>query len=61
MYRTDIWDYYRHISKVQLKRYTERFIPERHLRQVIHQYIDYSVEDGGGLYTPIGDCPQAVH
>ena len=58
MYRTDIRGYYRHISKAQLKRHTERFIPEWHLRRVIHQYIDYSVEDGGGVSHPaIGDTP----
>lgn len=28
---TDIRGYYRHISKAQLKRHTERFIPERRL------------------------------
>ncbi len=39
MYRTDIRGYYRHISKAQLKWHTERFVPERHLRQLIHQYI----------------------
>ncbi len=52
MYRTDIRGYYWYISKAQLKRHTERFIPERHLRQVIHQYIDYSVEDSGEFYPP---------
>lgn len=51
MYRTDILGYYRHISKAQLKRHTERFIPEPHLRQQVYQYIDYSVEEGGS-FTP---------
>ena len=50
--------YYRHISKTQLKRHTERFVPERHLRQVIYQYIDYSVEDGGEFYTPPSGIPR---
>lgn len=50
--------YYRYISKAQLKRHTERFVPERHLRQVIHQYIDYGVEDGGEFYTPPSGIPR---
>lgn len=58
MYRTDIRGYYRHISKAQLKRHTERFVPERHLRQVIYQYIEYSVEDGGEFYTPPSGIPR---
>ena len=58
MYRTDIRGYYRHISKAQLKRHVERFVPEQHLRQVIHQYIDYSVEDGGEFYTPPSGIPR---
>ena len=51
--------YYRHISKAQLKRHVERFVPEQHLRQVIHQYIDYSVEDGGEFYTPPSGIPRS--
>lgn len=58
VYCTDIRGYYRHISKAQLKRHTERFVPELHLRQVIHQYIEYSVEDGGEFYTPPSGIPR---
>lgn len=58
MYRTDIRGYYRHINKAQLKRHTERFVPERHLRQLIHQYIEYIVEDGGEFYAPLSGIPR---
>ncbi len=58
MYRTDIRGYYRHINKGQLKRHVDRFIPEPNLRVLIHQYVDYSVEDGGEFYTPPSGIPR---
>lgn len=58
VYRTDIRGYYRHICKGQLKRHVDRFIPEAHLRQLIHQYVDYSVEDGGEFHTPLSGIPR---
>ena len=58
MYRTDIRGYYRHISKAQLKHHTARFVPEPHLRSLICQYIDYSVEDGGEFHTPSSGIPR---
>ncbi|TQO04835.1 UNVERIFIED_ORG: reverse transcriptase (RNA-dependent DNA polymerase) [Citrobacter freundii] len=58
VYRTDIRGYYRHISKGQLKRHVDRFVAEDALRQVIYQYIDYSVEDGGEFYTPPSGIPR---
>lgn len=34
------------------------YVPEQHLRQVIHQYIDYCVEEGGGvLHLAFRDTP----
>ncbi|WP_244467832.1 reverse transcriptase domain-containing protein [Escherichia coli] len=58
VYWTDIRGYYRHISKGQLKRHVNRFVPESHLRQLIHQYVDYSVEDGGEFLTPPSGIPR---
>ncbi len=61
MYRTDIRGYYRHISKAQLKRHTERFIPEPHLRQLVYQYIDYSAGHGGGARPEAKWMLRALH
>ncbi|HGG6427541.1 TPA: reverse transcriptase domain-containing protein [Salmonella enterica subsp. enterica serovar Kottbus] len=58
VYRTDIRGYYRHIRKAQLKQHVNRFVPEPHLKQLIHQYVDYSVEDGGEFYTPPSGIPR---
>lgn len=58
MYRTDIRGYYQHISKAQLKRHTDRFVQARPLRALIHQYIDYCVEDGGKFYAPLSGIPR---
>lgn len=58
VYRTDIRGYYRHICKAQLKRHTERFVSDCHLKSLIHQYIDYCVEDGGEYYFPPSGIPR---
>ncbi|EAT8962739.1 transposase [Salmonella enterica] len=52
VYRTDIRGYYRHIQKAQLYNHLCRFVDEPALRQLLHQYLYYSVEDGGEIHTP---------
>lgn len=52
VYRTDIRGYYRHIQKPQLYHHLCRFVPEPALHNLLHQYLYYSVEDGGGIHTP---------
>lgn len=37
VYRTDIWGYYRHISKSQLRHNVTQFVAEGALRQLIYQ------------------------
>ncbi|MEG1348143.1 MAG: reverse transcriptase domain-containing protein [Hafnia sp.] len=53
VYRTDIRGYYRHIQKVQLYHHLCRFVPEPALQSLLHQYLYYSVEDGGEIHTPL--------
>ncbi|EPB4371631.1 hypothetical protein ACRPLT_004377 [Citrobacter freundii] len=52
VYRTDIRGYYRHIQKAQLYNHLCRFVDEPALRQLLHQYLYYSVEDGSEIHTP---------
>ncbi|QLK63802.1 transposase (plasmid) [Enterobacteriaceae bacterium Kacie_13] len=52
MYRTDIKGYYRHIRKDQLKELIRVWIRDLILRDLIFQYIEYSVEQGGEIHTP---------
>lgn len=52
VYRTDIRGYYRHIRKTQLYHLVCRYITDPILRDLIYQYLYYSVEDGGEIHTP---------
>lgn len=52
VYRTDIRGYYRHIRKEQVSRLIAQRVGCPVLRALLHQYLYYSVEDGGTFYTP---------
>lgn len=52
VYRTDIRGYYRHIRKAQAYSQFCRYIAEPVLQDLFRQYLYYSVEDGGEIYTP---------
>lgn len=52
VYRTDIRGYYRHIDKTQLWLHVCRYVPDDALRKLLHQYIWYTVEQGGEFTTP---------
>lgn len=52
MYRTDIRGYYRHILKEQLFHRVCRYVSDPVLQNLIHQYLYYSVEEGGIIRTP---------
>lgn len=57
VYRTDIRGYYQHIRKEQVYGHICRYIRQVVLRDLVHQYLYYSVEDGGEFYSPIsGIC-----
>lgn len=52
VYRTDIRGYYRHIRKQQVCSQFCRYITDPVLQGLFRQYVYYSVEDGGEIYTP---------
>lgn len=52
VYRTDIRGYYRHIRKEQLLSLVRQHLDEAVLTDLVEQYLDYSVEDGGDIFTP---------
>lgn len=52
VWRTDIRGYYRHIRKQQLWHHVCRFVCSPVLRNIIKQYIWYTVEHGGEFFTP---------
>ncbi|EKN5104369.1 reverse transcriptase domain-containing protein [Yersinia enterocolitica] len=50
--RTDIRGYYRNINKQTLLDQLQQHVRNPVLRDLVHQYIHYTVEDGGTFYTP---------
>ncbi|HHK8152450.1 TPA: reverse transcriptase domain-containing protein [Serratia marcescens] len=52
VYRTDIRGYYRHIRKAQVLSLMQQHINDPVLTGLIAQYLYYSVEDGGEIFTP---------
>ncbi len=52
VYRTDIRGYYRNIDKTQLQCHIQIYVPDPVLLSLLYQYLHYSVEDGGEIYTP---------
>jgi len=52
VYRTDIRGYYQHMQKSQLNALADKWVKDPILRDLITQYIGYSVEEGGEFHTP---------
>lgn len=50
--RTDIRGYYRHINKERLFAQVRQHVSDPVLRDLVHQYLHYTVEDGGTFHTP---------
>lgn len=50
--RTDIRGYYRNINKQTLIGQVQQHVQNPVLRDLVHQYIHYTVEDGGTFHTP---------
>ncbi|CAI1730850.1 Retron-type reverse transcriptase [Serratia fonticola] len=50
--RTDIRGYYRNINKQTLLNQVQQHVQNPVLRDLVHQYIHYTVEDGGTFHTP---------
>ncbi len=52
VYRTDIRGYYRHILKHQVAGQLKWHIGDEVCRELCLQWLYYSIEDGGEIYTP---------
>lgn len=52
VYRTDIRGYYRHIRKIQVLSLVQQHVADPVLTALIEQYVHYSVEEGGEIFTP---------
>lgn len=50
--RTDIRGYYQHINKDTLFAQVRQHVSDPVLRDLVHQYLHYTVEDGGTFHTP---------
>ncbi|EMQ7993124.1 hypothetical protein WIB50_004743 [Salmonella enterica] len=58
MFRTDIRGYYARISKSLLYEQLCRYVSSPVLRDLLHQFLHYSVEDGGEFHTPLRGIPR---
>jgi hypothetical protein len=52
VYRTDIKQYYRFINKRQALTHLMNRIRESHITGLLEQWLYYSIEDGGEIFTP---------
>lgn len=52
VYRTDIRGYYRHILKYQVENQLQGYITDPVCLELCKQWLYYSVEEGGEIYTP---------
>lgn len=51
--RTDIRGYYQHMQKNQLNALVQKWVKEPILRDLVEQFIAYTVEYGGEFHTPV--------
>ncbi|EBY6849594.1 transposase [Salmonella enterica subsp. enterica] len=58
VHRTDIRGYYENIQKIHVISQVERFVSNPVMRSIIKQYINYSVEEGGEVHTPLKGIPR---
>ncbi|ENG2243756.1 RNA-directed DNA polymerase, partial [Salmonella enterica] len=58
MFRTDIRGYYARISKTLLYEQLCRYVSSPVLRDLLCQFLHYSVEDGGEFHTPLRGIPR---
>jgi len=56
--RTDIRGYYRHISKAQCLAHVRRHTAHPVWLDLMAQYLNYSVEQGGEFFTPASGIPR---
>lgn len=58
VFRTDIRGYYARISKTLLYEQLCRYVSSPVLRDLLRQFLHYSVEDGGEFHTPLRGIPR---
>ncbi|ECZ3345904.1 hypothetical protein F7I80_21510 [Salmonella enterica] len=58
VFRTDIRGYYARISKTLLYEQLCRYVSSPVLRDLLCQFLHYSVEDGGEFHTPLRGIPR---
>lgn len=58
VHRTDIRGYYENINKSALLNHIYLFVDWPVLRELLHQYVHYSVEYGGVFHTPTKGIPR---
>ncbi|WP_231748320.1 reverse transcriptase domain-containing protein [Burkholderia sp. ABCPW 14] len=58
VHRTDIRGYYEHIRKPEVMALVNRHVPDPVCRELIYQYLHYSVEQGGEIHTPAYGIPR---
>ncbi|WP_261161852.1 reverse transcriptase domain-containing protein [Serratia fonticola] len=58
MHRTDIRGYYAHIRKEQVMAQVNRYVTDPVYRDLIEQYVFYSIERGGEISTPLRGIPR---
>jgi len=58
VHRTDVRGYYQHIQKHQVMNQVNRYVTDPVCRDLIQQYVYYSVEDGGDIRTPRAGIPR---
>ncbi|EJF5505683.1 reverse transcriptase domain-containing protein [Salmonella enterica] len=58
MFRTDIRGYYAHISKTLMYDQLCRYVASPILRDLLSQFLHYSVEYGGEFHTPAKGIPR---
>ncbi|EEA7260294.1 hypothetical protein TM79_004846 [Salmonella enterica subsp. enterica] len=58
VFRTDIRGYYARISKPLLYEQLCRYVSSPVLRDLLSQFLHYSVEDGGEFHTPLRGIPR---
>lgn len=59
VHRTDIRGYYAHIRKPQIIALVNQWVTDPVHRQLVEQYVYYSVERGGEIHTPVYGIPRS--
>lgn len=59
VHRTDIRGYYRHIRKPQIILLVNEWVTDPVQRELIEQYVYYSVERDGEIHTPVYGIPRS--